>query len=103
MDSNSVVWEIYYTNKIRKCIEKLPPAARSQAAFLIKEMEIHGPYQKSWPHYSPLSKKPGILEGSHHCHIKSGRPTYVVCWRIADKKFKKIEVFYVGTHEGAPY
>jgi hypothetical protein len=39
----------------------------------------------------------------YHCRIEKGRPTYVVCWRIANKDKKIIEVYYAGTHEKAPY
>jgi hypothetical protein len=42
-------------------------------------------------------------DNEYHCHIEKGRPTYVVCWRIADKNKKNIEVYYAGTHEKAPY
>jgi hypothetical protein len=45
---------------------------------------------------------PGLKAGVH-CHLRKGRPTYVACWRIIDKKTKQIEVYYVGSHEGAPY
>lgn len=37
-----------------------------------------------------------------HCHLRKGHPTYVACWE-ADVQAKKIEVFYVGSHEDAPY
>ncbi len=39
----------------------------------------------------------------HHCHLKKGHPTYVVCWRVTSKQLKTVEVYYVGTHEKAPY
>ena len=38
-----------------------------------------------------------------HCHLQKGRPTYVCCWEVINKKRKIIEVYYVGTHEKAPY
>jgi hypothetical protein len=41
--------------------------------------------------------------GEYHCHIKKGRPTYVVVWQVTDREIKIVEVKYVGTHEGADY
>jgi hypothetical protein len=38
-----------------------------------------------------------------HCHLIKGRPTYVACWEVKDPKNKILEVYYVGTHEKAPY
>jgi hypothetical protein len=52
---------------------------------------------------SALKKDKRIPDNSYHCHIKSGRPTYVVCWRVENKKVKIVEIFYVGTHENTPY
>lgn len=63
---------------------------------LMKEIEFLGPIRGNWKNYSKL----GSIE--HHCHLKSGKPTYVVCWRVF-KDSKLVEVYYVGTHEKAPY
>lgn len=64
---------------------------------LIKEMELLGPTIGNWPNFSKLSKV------EFHCHLKKGKPTYVACWEVVNKKIKLIEVCYVGTHEKAPY
>jgi len=50
---------------------------------------------KGWPHYGNL---PG---NKHHCHIKKGRPIYVMVLRVIDSQ--TVGVTYVGTHERAPY
>jgi hypothetical protein len=81
----------------------MPKKVLDQLTKLLKGMELSGPIQKSWPHFSALEKSKLVPEDSYHCHIKRGRPTYVVCWQEVNKKTKSIEVFYVGTHEGAPY
>lgn len=52
----------------------------------------NGPEAPNWPNYGKLGSM------TYHC----GRPIYVACW-TADKKNKTIEVYYAGTHEGAPY
>ena len=59
----------------------------------------HGPYRANWANYSTLKGR----NNEFHCHIKKGKPTYVVCWRLGDKKIEMLEVTYVGTHEKAPY
>lgn len=70
---------------------------------LIKEIELNGPLRSDWPNFGPLKKAPGIPQDAYHCHVKQGKPTYVIYWHIEDKKIKIIEVFYAGTHEKAPY
>jgi hypothetical protein len=54
----------------------------------------------SWPNYGKLQGKKG---DKRHCHLQKGKPIYVCCWEVIDKKRKIIEVYYVGTHEKAPY
>lgn len=99
----AINWSVLLTNKARKSANELPVKVKLQLGFLIQELEKTGPHLPNWSHYRPLKKMPGIPEDSFHCHIKSGRPTYVVCWQLKNKKIKIIEIFYVGTHEKAPY
>jgi hypothetical protein len=99
------LWEVGLSTKAKRQIselEKKNPKVYALFALLAKELEVSGPWRKNWPHYSPLKGK-NLPENTFHCHIKSGKPTYVVCWCIEDKEVKIIEVFYVGTHEKAPY
>jgi len=93
-------WQVVYSSSASRQKKKLPKFVTTQLANLAWDLEHRGPVQPKWPHYSPLKKSKHILSRSYHCHIKSGRPTYVVCWQITDKT---IEIFYVGTHENAPY
>lgn len=69
---------------------------REKLAALVFEIEAVGPVRGNWKNYGKLS------DIRHHCHLKSGHPTYVVCWEITDKKVQIMEVYYVGTHEKAP-
>lgn len=62
---------------------------------------IKGPFLPDWPNYSKLHGKKG--KDRRHCHLQKGRPTYVCCWEVINKERKIIEVYYVGTHEKAPY
>lgn len=64
---------------------------------LAQELALLGPHLAKWSNYSPLGKQ------AFHCHLKKGQPTYVACWKVVDKSTKHIEVYYVGTHEAAPY
>ena len=96
-------WRVDYSTSAKKQKKKLPLAVMKQLAALSWDLEHHGPVQPKWSHYSPLKKSKNVPSGSHHCHIKSGRPTYVVCWLVQDKKIQIIEIYYVGTHENAPY
>jgi hypothetical protein len=97
MDDRSELWEVVLTAKTSKAQRLLPATVRDQLARLLKEIEFSGPIRRNWKNFSALS------DSTYHCHLKKGRPTYVACWRVEDKKIKLIEVYYVGTHEGAPY
>jgi len=63
--------------------------------FLFAEIRQSGPVRGNWPNYGKLGSN------LHHCHLKKGRPTYVVVW--VERSRGEIEVTYVGTHENAPY
>ena len=66
-----------------------------------EDLEQHGPSTGGgWKNYSKLNGMPG---DKRHCHLSKGRPTYVCCWEVLDKKLKITEIYYVGTHEKAPY
>lgn len=89
-------WKVELTKKSSKLKKKLPTKITDILAVLMKEMEILGPTRGNWPNFSKLSKD------TYHCHLKKGNPTYVACWRV-NKENVYIEVYYVGTHEKAPY
>lgn len=96
-------WVVDYSSSAKKAKKKLPKAIMIQLANLAWDLEHHGPKQSKWAHYSPLTKGKNVPSNAHHCHIKSGRPTYVACWQVINRTIKIIEIFYVGTHENAPY
>ncbi len=94
-----MTWKVSTTKKVDKQIDQLPEGIRLIFLSLLKEIELYGPYRANWKHF-------GKLRGSrdvYHCHISAGRPTYVVCWEVINKKVCLVEVFYAGTHENAPY
>lgn len=87
------------TRKTAKQLGKLPGQIQDCFYRLAKELEVEGPLQPNWSHFSKLKGSSNL----YHCHIKAGRPTYVACWEVVDKEIKIMEVYYVGTHENAPY
>ena len=95
------LWSVYFTRSACSQREKLKyngskPSIYDVVNLLVIEMTKEGPHRSNWPNY-------GKLDDGFHCHLKKGRPTYVACWRIVDEANKKLEVYYVGTHENAPY
>jgi mRNA-degrading endonuclease RelE of RelBE toxin-antitoxin system len=92
-----MAWTVQWKNKIEKQLFGLPEPVLLQFSALIREIHFIGPVRGNWKNYSKLG------QGLHHCHLKTGRPTYVVCWEVIDKKCKIVEIYYVGTHEKAPY
>ncbi len=92
-------WTIDIVGQAKKSGKHLSKEATMSFAALLLEMRNFGPYRSNWPNYTKMKNK----KEDYHCHIEKGRPTYVVCWRIANKNKKIIEVYYAGTHEKAPY
>ena len=90
-------WQVYFHKKAEKQRRELPQSIAQRLDALVQEIAVAGPVRGNWKNYSKLSST------QHHCHIKSGRPTYVVCWEVKEKTIQIVEVYYVGTHEKAPY
>jgi hypothetical protein len=96
-------WNVRFSGAAEKQYKKLHYSGQKKPSIidvidlLVIELKAKGPERKDWPNYSKLS------QDSYHCHLKKGRPTYVACWRVFSKELKQIQVYYVGTHEGAPY
>jgi len=95
--ARSEIWRVEFTRKACKQRAKLPEKARALLDILSKEIELFGPIRKNWKNFSKLTGD------EYHCHLKKGRPTYVACWRVIDKKIHLLEIYYAGTHENAPY
>jgi len=90
-------WHVCFHKKAAKQLEAIPESIAQRLDALVQEIAVAGPLRGNWKNYGKLSAT------QHHCHIKSGKPTYVVCWEVKDKTIKIVEVYYVGTHEKAPY
>lgn len=99
-------WEVRYKGQAKKALKQgskvLSQDARDAMDALHLDLEEDGPTQSTWPNYSKF-KGLGKNVDKRHCHLLKGKPTYVACWEVIDKKKKILEVYYVGTHEKAPY
>jgi mRNA-degrading endonuclease YafQ of YafQ-DinJ toxin-antitoxin module len=95
-------WTVYISNKSAKQIKNIrDESLLTTIRFLVNCLKINGPFPgKEWANYGKLK---GLKKGCRHCHLMKGNPTYVCCWEVIDKSNKILEVYYVGTHEKAPY
>ena len=91
--------DCYTYKSCDKQAAKLSETVMLKLRYLFMDLSIKGPGVSDWPNYGKLQGQKG---DKRHCHLQKGRPTYVCCWEV-DKKRKIIEVYYVGTHEKAPY
>ncbi len=87
--------------KVEKTANKLPERLLLVLQVLVNDLEQKGPAPgKHWQNYGKLKTKG--REDKRHCHLVKGNPTYVCCWQVYRDE-QHIEVYYVGTHEKAPY
>jgi mRNA-degrading endonuclease RelE of RelBE toxin-antitoxin system len=94
-----MAWIVTYSKKAEKQYNSLPSVVQDRLDILTAEIELSGPVRRNWKNYSKLEGK----KRQYHCHIKTGRPTYVAVWEEVDDTIKLVEVTYAGTHEKAPY
>lgn len=87
------MYQVLVRKKAIKKMRKAPQSIRFLFDELIEDLEKGGPVQKQWPNYSKLG---GI---KYHCHLNY---SWVACW-ICGSKSIKIEVYYAGSRENAPY
>lgn len=90
-------YRVEISGKVQKQLRKLSKKIHDTLQALMKDIEVYGPVAGKWPNYGKLG------ENRHHCHLKTGNPTYVAVWETTDKTARIVEVIYVGTHEKAPY
>lgn len=87
------MYKVIVKKKVLKGMRYLPADVVSKYLALQHDLEVNGPVQLSWSNYSQLG------DGNYHCHLTYH---YVACWRCEDETIT-IEVYYVGSREGAPY
>lgn len=96
-----ITWIVNSTKAVDKQIVMLSKKILLMLRMLMEELVAEGPAVPNWPHYGKLHSKKN--KDTRHCHLQKGKTTYVCCWKVIDKKRRIIEVYYVGTHEKAPY
>lgn len=97
MDYTSLVEKTYtveVTRKTERGFQKLDVRVLEALITLVQDLQDNGPMQPRWPNFSKLS------ENTYHCHLKY---SYVACWRTHGRHKDKIELYYVGSREKAPY
>jgi mRNA-degrading endonuclease RelE of RelBE toxin-antitoxin system len=86
-------YQVTIRRKAEKDLNRLPEGVKKLFYLLVEDLKADGPYQSTWPNYSPLG------ENKYHCHLKY---SWVACWTWV-KESIEIEVYYVGSREKAPY
>ena len=86
-------YEVLISRKALKGIEKFPEKEKDILAKLIKDLKVSGPAQPGYRNCSSLGGN------RYHCHLSY---RWVACW-YEEKGRLKIEVYYVGSRESAPY
>ncbi len=86
-------YEVVINKKALKGIEKLGNKEKEVLSKLITDLRISGPIQPCYPNYSSLGNN------KYHCHLSHH---WVACW-YSERGKVKIEVYYVGSRESAPY
>jgi hypothetical protein len=100
-----MAWTVkFQPAKVERQAVKLSLRARKRLRDLIGDLALLGPELKGWPHYSQLKRQKGqgMAERRYHCHLSGGKDCVVACWRVQNKTIV-IEVYYVGSHQKAPY
>ena len=87
------MYAVVVKKKVAKGLKLLPENVRDRFAFLLHDLKYGGPVQPSWMNYWQLGG------GDYHCHLTYH---YVACWHCENESIT-IEVYYVGSREGAPY
>jgi len=100
MDTGKPPWSVKFSAKASKQKAKLPKNIDDILAALVTDLALQGPALPKWKHYGKLIGKKGEY---HHCHLNSGRPTYVAVWQVLDRQVRVMEVRHLGTHESVNY
>ena len=98
-------WDVYLSNKADKQKNKLSEDLQFVILLLVEDLKPKGGNPgPGWPNYGKLKglKAQKKTDDWRHCHLQKGNPTYVCCWQVFEES-NLIEVYYVGTHERAPY
>lgn len=93
------LWKVDFSGKADKQARKLPCDMQGRLYALKLDLEDKGPEQPTWRNYGRIVGGKDV----HHCHLNSGRPRYVVVWKVLDREIRIMEIRYVGPHGSADY
>ena len=105
----SKTWQVLVRKKAQEKINAFPPRVLKKWLRLLKYLQDSGPIlplESGFKNFGKLkrNKKQAKNEERWHCHIHSGQPTFVVCWRQDTTiETAKIEVYDANTHEKIKY
>ena len=88
------MYTVIVKRKIERGLEKLPRNVQLLFRDLREELEAEGPIQAEWKNFSALAD-----DDAYHCHLGY---RHAACCRC-EKGAIEIEVYYIGSREGAPY
>jgi hypothetical protein len=93
-----VTWQVRVGRRAWKNVERMPIKAQASLQKLLDLLRVAGPTgPKDWKNYGKIKGR----DAKYHCHLTSDHQ-WVACWQKGgDTLF--IEVYYVGSHQGAPY
>jgi hypothetical protein len=87
------MYQVLLGKRLLKQIERMPSGMQDKLGNLVEDLKLGGPVQTMWPNYSKLSLN------KYHCHLSY---KWVACW-YHEKGTVRIEVYYAGSRENAPY
>ena len=87
------MYRVLIKKRVERNLGALPAHIQVKLFRLIEDLKKQGPMPKGWPNLSKL------LDDNYHCHLSH---KWVACWSH-EKGTILIEVYYVGSREGAPY
>ncbi len=88
-------YEVFIRKAAIKNIGKAPESVKILFDELIEDLKEKGPVLPEWPKYSRLKGK----KSKYHCHLNY---SWIACWHCESGSIK-IEVYYAGSREEAPY
>jgi len=71
----------------------MPEQIQKKMANLVEDLRDKGPIRGDWQNFSKLG------ENRYHCHLTY---KWVACW-LWERNSMRIEVYYAGSRENAPY
>ena len=85
------MYEVYISKRVLKNIWHMPIPVQRKMVNLIDDLRDKGPIRPEWPNFSKL------VSDYYHLTYK-----WVVCWTYRQQG-NRIEVYYAGSRENAPY